>query len=701
MGEKKKIDNETMKNLCILITGSVLIITAIIAFLVTAWDDIPNIIKLIVLISFEFLFIGLSNLTDKKLKLENVSKALFYIAMTYIPICFIAVSILELLGEYLSISGDGKYIFFSISAIIMAITYYYESTKRKDKYILYASVVSQIIAVIFTTLIFSQNALLVYISLLIYNLIIIFTTKNNVFKHITIILPIALTLGVLNQLNDNSGSFILCCMLLSANYLTLELRKSNEWISILFNMSLYLFAFSLIFKKIWTITGYSNCQIIAILFIIGIVIINETLKKQLKDNKSLIDVSRISTIVAMSFLYLDAMYVKDGLGLPLYFISIIIEALIIFNFLETKNMVYKYLGYAFINVVFMNVYLNFKNDLEFLKVIPMITTSAILAIEIFNNKHDNKNFEIFLAVIEAFSFICLSLYNTIWIVLLAMAFAILIIIYNEKIHNQANYNLIPLIGLLPCIVNKNLDLNLRILITSSLAIISTVISIIREKEYAYKIVSLFYIGFLASLLKNEYFIVIIFIVWSTLQMLMTKDKKWRDIFQACLVITITVLYYLIVRDLSLMNNTLLKLLGVSIAGMYLIKQISKYYDNFDNVSEYVFWSLIYLFAISDYKTVDNGVIFGIFIIFMIFFSYYKKYGPTFLVSIIALIVNAIYLTREFWETVPWWIYLFLVGGIFVVFAIINEANKKNSNQITFKSIVEKYKTTFKVKDSNK
>ena len=140
----------------------------------------------------------------------------------------------------------------------------------------------------------------------------------------------------------------------------------------------------------------------------------------------------------MGFLYLDAMYVKDGLGLPLYFISIIIEALIIFNYLETKNMVYKYLGYAFINVVFMNVYLNFKNDLEFLKVIPMITTSAILAIEIFNNKHDNKNFEIFLAVIEAFSFICLSLYNTIWIVLLAMAFAILIIIYNEM-RNSNNW----------------------------------------------------------------------------------------------------------------------------------------------------------------------------------------------------------------------------------------------------------------------
>ena len=49
----------------------------------------------------------------------------------------------------------------------------------------------------------------------------------------------------------------------------------------------------------------------------------------------------------------------------------------------------------------------------------------------------------------------------------------------------------------------------------------------------------------------------------------------------------------------------------------------------------------------------------------------KKYGAIFIVSILAILVNAILLTREFWLSIPWWIYLLLVGGILIGFAIKN------------------------------
>ena len=58
------------------------------------------------------------------------------------------------------------------------------------------------------------------------------------------------------------------------------------------------------------------------------------------------------------------------------------------------------------------------------------------------------------------------------------------------------------------------------------------------------------------------------------------------------------------------------------------------------------------------------------------YSYMKKYGAIFIVSILAILVNAILLTREFWLSIPWWIYLLLVGGILIGFAIKNESDDR-------------------------
>ena len=72
------------------------------------------------------------------------------------------------------------------------------------------------------------------------------------------------------------------------------------------------------------------------------------------------------------------------------------------------------------------------------------------------------------------------------------------------------------------------------------------------------------------------------------------------------------------------------------------------------------------------------------------FSYIKKFGPVFFTSLIAIILNIFLLTREFWFSVPWWIYMLTIGSALIMFAIKNELNENKD-----KEMLKKKMKTFK------
>ena len=89
-------------------------------------------------------------------------------------------------------------------------------------------------------------------------------------------------------------------------------------------------------------------------------------------------------------------------------------------------------------------------------------------------------------------------------------------------------------------------------------------------------------------------------------------------------------------------------------------------------------ALIYIIAIFSYSGEFDGMIFGILIVFMLMLSYINKYGTLFLVSIAAILLNVFLLTRKFWFSIPWWIYLLVIGSVLITFAIKNEADEKKN-----------------------
>ena len=110
------------------------------------------------------------------------------------------------------------------------------------------------------------------------------------------------------------------------------------------------------------------------------------------------------------------------------------------------------------------------------------------------------------------------------------------------------------------------------------------------------------------------------------------------------------------------------------------------------IFEYVTFALIYSIAFTRYSNEADGMLFGLLLIGIVIISYMKKYGAIFITTIFAIILNIFALTRMFWFSVPWWVYLLAVGALLITFAIRNEvAEQKSSLNIgeAFKKIKDK------------
>ena len=90
------------------------------------------------------------------------------------------------------------------------------------------------------------------------------------------------------------------------------------------------------------------------------------------------------------------------------------------------------------------------------------------------------------------------------------------------------------------------------------------------------------------------------------------------------------------------------------------------------------FGFIYFCALLQYNNEFDGILFGILLATIVIMSYINKYGAWFMVSIFAILVNVFILTREFWFSVPWWLYLLAVGIVLIGFAIRNEISDKKS-----------------------
>lgn len=129
--EKNKLTKE--KNITIVLSlGIILILLAGIILATSTWRLMGNGTKTIALLMVSILFFAMSSFTEKKLKIAKTSFAFWILGNLFLPVILLSIGFFKLLGTYLSIGGQGRYIYGIISAFICLIFFVYSVKKYKN-----------------------------------------------------------------------------------------------------------------------------------------------------------------------------------------------------------------------------------------------------------------------------------------------------------------------------------------------------------------------------------------------------------------------------------------------------------------------------------------------------------------------------------------------------------------------------------------
>lgn len=351
---RQEKNKKEQKNVLILITGAICIVLSAIIFLMSTWGITSNILKTVVLGLLTVVFFKMSNIAKVKYKLEKASQVFYYIAMAYIPICFLSISIFELFGRYLSIYGDGKYIYFTITTLILAYVYY---INRKNRYLLYGSILSQVLTVILFTLIFSNNIVLIGINLLIYNLLLMTLTKDDIFVKVYNFIPWAILIIPILEYTKHLTATTFILILLTINFWILALKNKNKIYLYVFNICLMSIGIyiSVLCGDFWSL---EVCYILSLLYIILIYTLENVILLNSKNN---IDSISFVTIGALAILYISNLINNV---IPLYIISIVQSGVVIASYINTNADGKKVCGFL-VPIYFIISELNIITRLQF------------------------------------------------------------------------------------------------------------------------------------------------------------------------------------------------------------------------------------------------------------------------------------------------------------------------------------------------
>lgn len=123
------VSNESIKTSIILVLGVVFVVLAGIIFSTTTWELLPDIAKTIIVFSISALFFCVSVLAERVIHLNKTSTAFYILGSIFLPLTIICAGYFDLLGGWMSLSGEGRPILLMTAFATLGITSYIGSIK--------------------------------------------------------------------------------------------------------------------------------------------------------------------------------------------------------------------------------------------------------------------------------------------------------------------------------------------------------------------------------------------------------------------------------------------------------------------------------------------------------------------------------------------------------------------------------------------
>lgn len=355
--------------------------------------------------------------------------------------------------------------------------------------------------------------------------------------------------------------------------------------------------------------------------------------------------------------------------------------------IKRDDEIFKIIGYIYLDILgikFVNSYNLLGMDLIYLS---LFTTLFIVLFECLIPKLRDKVSDVYIIFKFMLLFLILGFEQIHFFLFIIMT--VIFGVYLKYYKNSIKFMYVPVIKFILYAFNSDLFVSsgfnyvylINILIL--LGLISLIYYTNDNKKFYISLFCIFGILQMIVVPDIKYFNILLLIVGNSVIAL--KEKNYKDIFKFILYILVFVLYNYIIIDLNL------KTISALSGGSYLVLLmaltrgfVSKYNEDY-KMLEYVGSGIINWVALFCYTSEFDGIIYVIFLTLLVIVGYVKKYGPLFLMCLLSILLNVFILTREFWYSIPWWLYILLVGSVLIGFSIYNEVSLKKNDSLKDKT----------------
>lgn len=299
--EKQELSSEDKKISLLLNLGVGLVSLSGIVLISTNWNVITNEIKLLILVLFSLLFIGLSKLSENKLKIKILEKNYWLLSILFIMLTILGIGYFKTISTWLSFYGEGKYLYLAITSIMISLLSFITNEKYNSplyKNIYYIGIIGFIISILL------QLNIKIEIILILINIILILLniiknkkidTNKELIRYTTIAITI-INIVALFGINNIIYAIILAVLnIINATIISIKEGKSEAlYASLIINISILI---SLIRIPIDTKINGQISSIIGIIIYSIIYLIN--ILKTENINKTLIKIMNIITNILM------------------------------------------------------------------------------------------------------------------------------------------------------------------------------------------------------------------------------------------------------------------------------------------------------------------------------------------------------------------------------------------------------------------
>ena len=282
------------------------------------WESMTSFMKSGSIAIVALLFYGIAFLTKKVLKIEKTAFAFSVLGSLFLPIFILSLGWFGLLGSYLSITGEGRYLLGMLGSMLPVIVYYLFAKGLASRLFVWFTFVSVSLGMAFLLASFHLEIDFFYLGMMIFNAITIFVyhqlkNKKSIqlfTKEFILFVQVNLVLSTLFMLFlfDNKVVYSFNLLLTAIIYLSMMYVSGRKEYHFIFSIMIVYGAYQLIEHSFLDSFG----AIIYALVGFGMVFVPRALNSQFSLNKAFQYTSAVISVMAFIYISLEGILLRAG-----------------------------------------------------------------------------------------------------------------------------------------------------------------------------------------------------------------------------------------------------------------------------------------------------------------------------------------------------------------------------------------------------